>query len=80
VLRQLSPDVLSVKECHFYILETGNVGCGSQLFNPEMKQTTLDQLTSNCKAVGNPCHLLQPAAWFTLSGLCQLAVTHFILT
>jgi len=57
VLRQTSPDFLSVEAFPVYIYHTWNFTCRSLQCIPANKQTTSDRLTANRGTVGIPCNL-----------------------
>jgi len=80
VLRQTSPDLLSIEECPSDILQTLDFSCCSPLFNPVNDQTTWGWLTASPGTVRNPCNLQLYAVGFVLSRKCKLAITHYILT
>jgi len=80
VLRQTSPDVLSVKEYPVYIYQTWDYSCRSPQYIPANHQTTSDQLTAHGGTIAKPCNLQLYAVGFVLSIMCKLAVPHSIVT
>jgi hypothetical protein len=80
VLRQTSPDVLSIKECPLYMYRTFDFSCCSAQCIPVNKHRRMNQLTAKCRRVGIPFDLQQYAAGFNWDRTCKLADTHTILT
>jgi len=60
VLRQTSPDVLSIEECPFYLYQHWDISCHSSRWIPVTKGTTADWLTATGGTVGIPCSYTQP--------------------
>jgi hypothetical protein len=79
-LRQTRAVVLSLEQYPINVYQLGNSGCRTQQFVAVNKQTTLDQLIANCRAVGNPCNLQPYSAGFILSIMIMLAAIYSILT
>jgi hypothetical protein len=80
VLKQTSPDVLSVEECPFSIYQTSDFSHHSLQCIFVNIQTTANRLTANRRTMGIRCKLQQYAAGLSLNRTCKLAVTHFVLT
>jgi len=78
--RQSSPDFRSVEEDPFYTLWTWDISCRTPQCITVVKHRILDQLTENCRMVRNPCNMMLYAVALHLNRMCELAVTHSILT
>jgi hypothetical protein len=79
LLREPSPDVHSIAELPVYISQTLDFSYILQLYLPDLKHTTSDQLTEIHTTIWNPCSLLPQAAAFGSSWRYKLAVTHSLL-
>jgi len=80
VLRQTSPDIHSIKQCHFYIYHSWDFTCCSAQCFPVIKQTTSDWHTANRGTLGIPCSYTQQdltwidcASWLSLIRFWLLA-------
>jgi hypothetical protein len=84
VLRQTSPDDLSVAEFPFYIYQTRDISCLSPQCIPANKQTNKQtssyRLTANRGTVGITSNLQRYAAGCILSRTCKLTVIHSLVT
>jgi len=69
--RQASPEVLSVEQFAVCILLTWDFSSCSPLFIPVTKYTTLDWITANRRAVGNPCNLQLYTVQIRLGRACN---------
>jgi len=67
VLRQTSPDVLSVEGFPLYIYQTWDFTCRSLQCSTANRQTTSDRLTANRGTIGIPCNLKPSAVRYILS-------------
>jgi len=78
VLRQTSPDIISIEELSLYILQTWDFSSCSPQIIPLNTQTSSDQLTANRGLIRHLCNLQRNAARFVLSRMFKLDVSHSI--
>jgi len=80
VLRQTLPHVLSIEELLIYIWQTWDFVCCTPLCSTVWKQTTLDWLTANRRAVGTPYILSLYNTGFISNSAFKLGICYSILT